>query len=464
MVMFSNVLAVGQTDSTLEALQQVPDKYVKTINTKIDKYTNRVSSKTIKTLTKLAKWETKIKTTLTKLSPETAQRLFGSNQQTFGTVLQQIQKGEAIKLEYRRQYDKYRDDATTSIKYLEKNKQFLDSGLTKEIQATKQKLQRLNSDEDSTQALQQFIKERKKQLVSAAFQYMGKSKYLTKMNKEAFYYAETMKNYKEIFSDEAKTEKLVKGVLHKVPGFSQWAQKNSMLSALFGSPGGGDVADASRYAGLQTRAGVQQIIQQRIGTGGAAVAKQHMQAAQAQLNQLKNKLIKNPFAGNGGGELPDFKPNMQKTKTFLQRLEFGSNIQFARNNSLVPTTADIALTVGYKLNDKSTAGIGAGYKMGLGSIDKIRFSTEGISLRSFIDWKLKKQLYLTGGWEMNYLNKTLQQGVLKPAWQQSALAGLNKKFNIKTKWAKQTQLQLLYDFMAKRNLAQAWVFRVGYTF
>jgi len=386
--LFCNAACPAQTahsDSTLAALQQVPDKYVNTINNKIDKYSARVTGKTIKTLTRLAKWETKIKITLDKLSPETSKRLFSNSQLTFASLLQQIQKGESIKLEYRRQYDKYRDDATTSIKYLENNKQFLDSGLAKKIQATKQKLQQLNNDEDSTQALQQFIKERKKQLISAAFQYMGKSKYLTKMNKEAFYYAETMKNYKEIFSDEAKTEKLVKDILHKVPGFSQWAQKNNMLSALFGSPGGGDVADASRYAGLQTRAGVQQIIQQRIGAAGQQAFRQNMQAAQAQLNEIKDKLVKNPFAGNGGGELPDFKPNMQKTKTFLQRLEYGLNIQFAKNNTLMPTTMDAALTVGYKLNDKSTAGIGAGYKMGMGSIDKIRFSTEGISLRTFID-------------------------------------------------------------------------------
>lgn len=454
--------SLAQTDSTLAALQQIPTKYISTISNKIDKYTSRVSRKTIKTLTKLAKWETKIKTTLDRLSPETSQRLYGNNQLTFASLLQKIQHGEAIQLEYRRQYDKYRDDATTGIKYLETNKALLDSGIAKKIQATKEKLQLLNSEEDSTEAIKQFIRERKKELISAAFKYMGNSRYLTKMNKEAFYYAETLKNYKDIFSDEAKTEKLVKEALHKLPGFSQWAQKNSMLASLFAVPG--DVASNASYAGLQTRAGVQSIIQQRIGAGGQQAFKQNMQAAQAQLNEIKDKLIKNPFAGNGGGELPDFKPNMQKTKTFLQRLEFGSNIQFAKNNSLMPTTMDIALTAGYKLNDKSTAGIGAGYKMGMGSIDKIRFSTEGISLRSFIDWKLKKQLYMSGGWEMNYRNKTVQQGWVTAAWQQSALAGLSKKFNIKAKGMKQTQVQLLYDFMAGKNLSQRWLFRVGYKF
>ena len=43
---------------------------------------------------------------------------------------------------------------------------------------------------------------------------------------------------------------------------------------------------------------------------------QNLQAAQGQLNQLKDKL--NKLGSNGGGDMdmPDFKPNQQKTKTF----------------------------------------------------------------------------------------------------------------------------------------------------
>lgn len=465
----STAFAQDKADSTLEALGQIPVKYINTIDKKIDKYSSRVSSKTLKTLTKLSRWENKLKNTLQKVNPDAATKLFGNNQLTFSSLLQQIQKGEAIKLEYRRQYDKYRDDLTTGIKYLEKQKEFLDSGVTKRLQGAKEKLQQLNNYEDSTEAIQQFIKERKKEIITTAFKHLGKSKWLTKMNKETWYYAETIKNYKDIFNDEAKTEKLVKDVLWQIPGFQNFVQKNSMLAGLFGSPAG-DVADATAYAGLQTRAGVQQLIQSRIAAGGPGaqdVFKQNMNQAQAQLNVYKDKLLKaGSGAGTGEGGLPDFKPNIQKTKTFLQRLEFGSNLQFARSNSLMPTTADIALTVGYKLNDKSVAGIGAGYKLGMGSIDKIRFSTEGISLRSFIDWKLKKQFYISGGWEMNYLSFPATGTEVKlEAWQQSALAGISKKFAVRTKLFKQTKLQLLYDFLAKQYMPvrQHWLFRVGYS-
>ena len=164
--------------------------------------------------------------------------------------------------------------------------------------------------------------------------------------------------------------------------------------------------------------------------------------------------------------IPDFKPNNQKSKTFLQRLEYGSNFQFAKNNSLVPTTADIALSIGYKLNDKSVIGIGASYKMGLGTIQNISISHQGIGLRSFIDWKLKKQFFVTGGFEMNYNASFKKIDQLKKYndWQMSGLVGITKKINIKTKWTKETKIQLLYDMLYKQHFpaSQPIIFRVGY--
>ena len=138
-------------------------------------------------------------------------------------------------------------------------------------------------------------------------------------------------------------------------------------------------------------------------------------------------------AGNGGGDLPDFKPNMQKTKTFLQRLEYGFNMQFGKTNSLIPGTADLALSAGYKINDKSIIGLGASYKLGMGTIQNIHFSHQGIGLRSFIDWKLPplfKQMrngfFISGGYEINHNAgfKNIEQLKNYSAWQRSALLGV----------------------------------------
>jgi hypothetical protein len=474
-LILSNVCTYSQhIDSTLESLQQIPTKYITGIDKKVDQYTSRITSKTEKTLTKLSRWEIKIKGLLVKTSPETAERLFGGNQPTFTSLLEKIKEGEAIALQYKAPYDKYRDDVTTSLKYLAQQKQQLDSGLIKKVKATRNKMDALAVEEDKSEAVQQFIKERKNALIAQTFKYIGKSKYLTKINKESFYYIETLKNYKELFSDSKKAEQTAKTILNRIPAFQQFMQKNSMLASLFGQPGGGDLAaNSASLAGLQTRASVQSLIQDRIAAGGPNAQQafsQNLLAAQAAISKLNDKLL-NPAAGVGGssgGELPDFTPNMEKTKTFKQRIEYGFNLQFAKTNSLLPSTSDIAASVGYKVNNKSVIGLALSYKLGLGNIKCISLSHQGIGLRSFIDWKLKKQFFITGGYELNHNAQFQNIAQLKNynAWQRSALIGLTKKISIKTKWFKTTNVVLLYDFLSYQHVpaSQPVLFRVGYGF
>ena len=46
-----SAMCEAQLDSTLEALQKIPVKYLSSIDSKIDKYSNRITGKTEKTLT-----------------------------------------------------------------------------------------------------------------------------------------------------------------------------------------------------------------------------------------------------------------------------------------------------------------------------------------------------------------------------------------------------------------------------
>lgn len=463
--------SIAQVDSInkhIETLKDIPASYIKNIENKIDKYSRRITGKTGKTLEKLAKWETKIKGILDKFSPETSQKLFGNNQTTFSTLLQKYKEGMDIATKARASYDAYRDKLVTSIKYLESQKENIQNKLLEPVIVTGKKLKELDDDINNSEAVELFIKERKKQLVNEAVKYIGNSKYLAKIDKESYYYIETIRNYKELFTDKKKAEDLAMKILKKIPAYSKFIQENSMLASLFGVHSmNGSVAN---LAGLQTRTSINSLIQERLSMGGPNAREafsQSMQQAQAELKQLKDKVIK-AGSSNSDANIPDFKPNSQKSKTFLQRLEYSSNIQFAKNNSYVPTTTDIALTIGYKLNDKSVIGVGASYKMGLGRIDHIRITHEGIGLRSFIDWKIKKQFFVSGGFEMNYNTqfKNVSQLKFYNQWQQAGLLGLTKKINIKTKLFKATSLQLLYDFLYRQHLpvSQPVVFRTGYTF
>ncbi|MGG9963499.1 hypothetical protein [Ferruginibacter sp. SUN106] len=458
--------STAKSVAVLQSLQQVPLKYIHQVDKKIDQYTNRINNKTEKTLTKLSKWENKIHSLLLKVNPEAAQRLFANNQITFTTALEKYKKGEAVVTAQRVKYDEYRDKLTTSLGYLEQQKEKLDEKLIAPVKKAKQKAEELEQQEASSEAMQQFIKERSKQLMDQAVQYLGNNKYLQKITKENYYYIETLKNYKAIFNDKKKAEETALTILNRIPAFTKFAQQNGMLAKLFGTPSAGGAT--TNLSGLQTRASVNALIQNQIAAGGPNAQAQirlNIEAAQAQLNTLKDKILKSAGADT---EIPDFKPNQTKTQTFKQRLEFGNNFQFAKNNSLVPTTADIGLSIGYKLNDKSVIGLGASYKMGFGSIQHISISHQGIGLRSFVDWKMKKQFYITGGYEMNHnaAFKNIQQLQSFNDWQNTGLIGLTRKINVKTKWAKGTKLQLLYDILARAHapVSQPLMFRAGYNF
>ena len=107
------------------------------------------------------------------------------------------------------------------------------------------------------------------------------------------------------------------------------------------------------------------------------IIQQNIQAAQSQLDQLKNKV--NELGGSSSDiEMPDFRVNHQRGKPLAKRIEVGTNIQNSRSNNFVPTTTDVGLSLGYKLNDKSIIGIGASYKMGWGKdIRKISITHKG---------------------------------------------------------------------------------------
>ena len=122
--------------------------------------------------------------------------------------------------------------------------------------------------------------------------------------------------------------------------------------------------------------------------------------------------------------------------------------------------------MGYKLNDKSTIVIGAGYKLGWGkNISNIKLTSQGVSLRSYLDVKIKGSIWISGGYEENYQNEFTKIDQLKDmnAWQRSGLMGLTKKYKV---GKKNGNMQLLWDFLSYSQVPQtpSLKFRVGYLF
>ncbi len=453
-------------DTLSSNVQNIPDKYYSVIGKKYSSIEESLTKKSVKYLQKLQRQERKMNEKILAFDSSANNNLFAESESKYSELINQISKkgkvGDNIQL---KQYNSYLDTAGTSLSFLKKYSDALVK-LNLPIASLDQLKSKLNQSEKITA----FIAERKKQVQEVLSQYTklpaSLKRQYDQLNKTAYYYSAQVQEYKEMLKDPKKIEKKTIALLNKIPAFQKFMQQNSQLASLFRVPD--NYGSAQNLTGLQTRSSVQSLIQQRIAAGGAnaqSQIQQNLAAAHAEMNKLKDKI--NLLGGGSGDlEMPNFKPNSQKTKPFLKRLDYGFNVQFGKNNSLVPSASDIALSIGYKLNDKSVAGIAMSYKLGLGSIQHIQITSQGLGLRSFLDYKIKKQFYVSAGYEMNYNSafKNIEQLKNYNAWQRSALIGITKKYTISKKV--KGNMQLLYDFLAHRHVpvSQQILYRVGYNF
>lgn len=354
------------------------------------------------------------------------------------------------------------DTLTTALK-------FLDQG--GDYKKTLESLKSLQTSFNQAEAIKKFIRERKA-LLKDRFERLGLTKQFRKINKEVYYYNSRINEYKNILKDSKKRERKALELLSKTKPFKDFMRKHSQLATLFRLPSDpNDPSTQANLAGLQTRAQVNSLIEQQLSLGGPSARdqlRQNLQSAQGQLRQLKERVVKSG-GSSSDDEIPDFKPNNQKSKSFLKRLEYGTNLQTQKATRFFPTTTDIALSLGYKLNDKSIIGVGASYKMGLGrGWNQMRLTHEGIGFRSFGDLKIKGGFWLSGGFEMNYRTAFTNVDQLRSfnAWQQSGLIGISKSVKVRSKVLRKTKAQLLWDFLSYKQqpLTQPILFRVGYTF
>lgn len=454
-------------DSAMAKAGQVSQKYLSQVSNKSRQLEKQVDKRTAKALDRMIKQEKKLQRKLSKIDSLAAKNIFTKSIDSLGGLKARLKSSKAGKA-LNGQYFGYLDTLSNSLGFLKESKQLL--GKSKEAQGklakSMESVKELQSKLQQAENIKKYISERKQLLKSQLSQYTSLTKDLQKINKEAYYYAQQLKEYKEVFKDSKKAEKKAMELLQKVPAYKDFISRNSQLASLFNFPSssGGDLAQS--LEGLQTRAQVDQLLQQRIGSGGPNARQaitQQMEAARSQFDELKKNF---PDLDNAG-EMPDFKPKELKTKSLLQRLEFGTNVQFQRSTQFFPTTGDFAGQVGYKFSKNGILGLGASYKLGMGTgFNNIRFSHQGVGFRSFGDYKLKGTFFVNGGFEYNYNQPFAEAAQLykQNNWSRSALIGISKKYKINNKL--KGNMMLLYDFLANSQVPRQdpVKFRLGYNF
>jgi hypothetical protein len=450
--------AYGQiSDSSVK----LPPKYLEKVTARSSAIEEQLDKKSQKALDKLQKQEARMKQKLAKLDSSAAKEVFANADEKY-KELQEKLKTPAYK-----NYIPSLDTLATSLKFIQQNPELISNikeGKEKLDEALS-KVKGLESQLQKAEEIKQFLKERK-QFLKEQLSKFGFAKELKQLNKQVYYYAAQIKEYKEILSDPKKIERKAVELLSKSNLFKNFMQKNSMLASLFRMPGDpNDPNYIASLAGLQTRASVNNLIQQQLSAGGPNAQQQfqnNVQQAQSQISQLKDKVMQQ--GGSSSDDiLPEgFKQNDQKTKSFWKRIELGTNMQSQKATNYFPVTSDLGLSLGYKLNDNSIVGLGASYKLGWGSgWNNINMSSQGAGLRTFIDWKIKGSLWISGGYEQNYKSafSSINQLQNYSAWQTSGLIGMSKVVSVHSPKGgaggglfKKTKVQLLWDFLSYQQV------------
>lgn len=466
-VLYSTICFGQHTDSAVATLTpKTAISYVNGLSKKFNSLQDKIVSKTDKALKRLQQQENKLYRQLAKKDSIAAKKLFAEQQAKYAALHKKLHNAgtDSATATSLKQYLPQFDTLKTSLAFLDKQMSG-NAAIKKELLAANQSLQAFEGKMQVANEIKKQLKDRKQLLMQQLQQY-GMAKELKQLKKEVYYYQQQLEEYKALLKDREKLERKVIAMLRENKVFKNFMKQNSILAQLFKMPD--DYGSTASLAGLQTRASLNNILTQRINAGGGSVQQSmqsQMRAAQRQMQSLRNQV--NKLGGNSSSmDMPDFKPNTQKTKSFWQRLEYGLNFQTQKSKYMLPTTTDIGLSAGYKLNDKSVIGLGASYKVGWGQdINHLHISHQGVGLRSYVDIKLKGSFWISGGYEQNYQHEFTKYSQIQnlKAWQQSGLIGLTKKYKI----GKQTNnLQILWDFLSYQQYprTEAIKFRLGYKF
>lgn len=447
----------------------VPAKLIRESNKKSAYVEKSVVRKTTKYIRHLQKMEIRLYKQLYKIDSANAKNLFANDpHQQYASILNKMDTVTGGSGKFTGVYHPYVDSLQGMLGFLKKNP--VANGLSQED--ISKSLKQLGVMQDKLQYADQtseFIRQRKDLIKQYLSQYThipsGIKDTYEKYNRDLYYYNTQIKEYKDMLDNPDKALKAALTAFNKVPAFKSFMQQNSLLAGIFGStatPGA-----IPSIEGLATRDQIQSIIGGQIAGGGtdaSSVLSRNIRSARQELDRLQDKILVNG-QGNNGADLPDnFRVNTHKGKSFLKRLEYDCNIQHAPATSLLPATSSIGLSAGYKLRDNISTGIGIAYQLGLGKdIDHFQLSNQGVGLRSYVNIKAKRSIWITACFEENYIHRFYGIQSLRRLnlWQESALVGLTKKFNL---GKKENNIQLLYDLLVSKQhpRTQPLKFRVGY--
>lgn len=355
-----------------------------------------------------------------------------------------------------KQFDKYFDSISTTIKFLKEK-----VGGGKTIKTALETTQRYSQLLQANNEIKRSLSKRSK-LLRQSFGGVATDKQLRKLQTNAYVLKEKISGYRKQVADRKAVEKKFLSALRKDRRFTDFMKSKGWLATFFPPSEGSAAANSS----LQTIASVQAQINQRFGNSGVdprQFMNQQVSVAQNRINDLKARLNKIKAGSSSDPEMPQ-RFNAERGKSFMKRLTWETNFH---TQHIQVTMTDVAVTVGYKINDKSVFSLGGSARVGLGKDwNSLKLTSEGYGLRSVLDMKLKHSIWMMGSYETNYYSRFAGAQYSAPVnpWQANILVGFMKRIQITSK--KNGMIRLAYNVLYKQNrfITQPVVFKVGYGF
>ena len=517
-------LYAQSTDSLNVKPANVSSRLLSRIQAKTASLDQQLTSQTQKYVQQMTTREARLNTQLSASDSNVAKQLFAGSAQRYAALSKRLQQDTGSRsMLVSGKYQPYTDSLRGALAFLQQNPQLLGkstaavsgmrtlpgsstipgvSNVSAQTQAQLQKtvsqLQSLQARMQDAAQLQEYMQQRQAQIQ----QYLSKytqlpSRVINTFNgykAQAAYYQQQVSAYQDMLNNPDKLFQAALAQLNKVPAFSSFMQRHSALSALM--PAGSGPATATDPTkpgqGLPGRDQVLAGLQGQLGKNGPtaeSLAQKSTGTAMGSVSGAENKLsgiagllngdggggltgsgsIGNGSAGGAGTNMGNPQLNPQKTKSFLHRLQFGVNLQSTPSSFFFPATTDIGVSLGYKLNEKNRIGIGASYKIGwAGDLSHLQVSSQGASIRSFLDISTGGSWFVSGGLEYNYQPPVYTLHMLRDLanWEPAGLVGLTKVLPVKSKFVKSTKLQIFWNFLsyAQVPIIQPFIFRLGYSF
>jgi Skp family chaperone for outer membrane proteins len=481
-------------DSVADKLTHFPMRLFGHVQSKTAALSQRLQRQTQKYLQQLQNEEARLEGKIFALDSGSAKTLFANSSQQYAQLLNKLQSDTgSAHPKLTGQYQPYTDSLQTALAFFQKNPQVLgqsantsvpgNPSLSPEVQAQLQssitQLRALQAKMQDAGQIKAYMQQRK-QLIS---QYIAShtnvqgllNKPFAGMQRTMYYYSAQVNQYRTMLNSPDRLEQKAMAMLVRLPSFGSFMKVHSQLSSIFSLPGG--TSSPLVIAGLQTRSQVSDAVKGQL-TAAASGSNQNNNSAntsaafpgnaQSQLAVYKAKLSQ---LGGGSSDIdaPNFRPNDQKTKTFLHRLQYGVDIQTTQGTYYFPTMTSLGLSLGYRLGHGNDFGVGAAMKIGWGTgFNHIVITGQGVGLRTFVDIHIKNSWSATGGFEYNYTQPFAEYQQIRQIqeWTKSGLVGVSKSVSMKSRLLKQTKLSLLWDFLSYQAVpkTEPLIFRVSYGF